>query len=214
MMKILVVAATDLEMNAIQHLQFPKSIHLNKRVLGIGQIATTYHLMEAIHQEIPDMIIQFGIAGAFTNAFALGDTIAVESEIIADAGAVENGTFRSIFDLGLQQENEYPFDGKKLYNPHKLMLEKTSVKTATAITVNEITTSNDRIRYYISTYDPAIESMEGAAFHYTCLMKNIPFVQLRGISNYVGERNKQHWKIELALKSTAQAIQTLLSNNS
>ncbi len=42
--------------------------------------------------------------------------------------------------------------------------------------------------------------MEGAAFHYACLQENIPFLQLRSISNYVEVRDKSKWKIQLAIK--------------
>jgi futalosine hydrolase len=43
--------------------------------------------------------------------------------------------------------------------------------------------------------------MEGAALHYVCREANIPFIQVRAISNYVGERNKEHWKIKEAIDS-------------
>ena len=32
--------------------------------------------------------------------------------------------------------------------------------------------------------------MEGAALHYACIMEHIPFIQLRAVSNFVGERDK------------------------
>ena len=44
-----------------------------------------------------------------------------------------------------------------------------------------------------------MESMEGASLHYICLMENIPFLQLRAISNIAGERNKKKWKMDEAI---------------
>jgi futalosine hydrolase len=44
--------------------------------------------------------------------------------------------------------------------------------------------------------------MEGAAFHYVCLMEQVPFIQFRAVSNYVAQRDKTKWKLK-------QAIQTL-----
>ncbi len=43
--------------------------------------------------------------------------------------------------------------------------------------------------------------MEGAAFHYVCLQEKIPFLQLRAISNYVGERNKANWNLNEAIRN-------------
>jgi futalosine hydrolase len=41
--------------------------------------------------------------------------------------------------------------------------------------------------------------MEGAAFHYLCLHEQVPFIQIRAISNMVGERNKLNWKMKEAV---------------
>ena len=51
------------------------------------------------------------------------------------------------------------------------------------------------IKFYRDAFEPVTESMEGAALHYVCLMEKVPFVQIRGISNYIGERNKQKWEM-------------------
>ncbi|NBO48130.1 MAG: futalosine hydrolase [Chitinophagia bacterium] len=210
-MKILAVAATELEIDAIQHITPRKGVSLLKEVVGVGQVATCFHLMDAIAKTSPDCIVQFGIAGAFSREFSIGDAVVVKSEIIGDMGVFENNRFHSIFDLNLQKENEFPYSSKQLINPHATLLEKTSLKKVTAISVNEITTSPVRMNYYTSTYSSDIESMEGAAFHYCCLMKKIPFVQIRGISNYVGERNKELWNIHSALTTAATSLQTFLS---
>ena len=49
------------------------------------------------------------------------------------------------------------------------------------------------IKFYRDVFDPVTESMEGAALHYVCMMENVPFLQIRSISNYIGERNKKKW---------------------
>jgi futalosine hydrolase len=58
---------------------------------------------------------------------------------------------------------------------------------------------------------PDIESMEGAAFHYVCLQEEIPFIQLRGISNLVGDRNKNRWQIPTAMETVRFALFKLIS---
>ena len=52
----------------------------------------------------------------------------------------------------------------------------------------------------IKKYNPDIESMEGAVFHYVCLKEQIPFIQMRAISNIVGDRNKANWKMKEAIE--------------
>ena len=64
------------------------------------------------------------------------------------------------------------------------------------ISVNQITTDKKMIRFYKNHFDPSTESMEGAALHYVCLKEKIPFLQVRSISNYIGERNKKNWNMK------------------
>ena len=54
-----------------------------------------------------------------------------------------------------------------------------------------------------------VETMEGAAFFEACLAADIPFAQVRAISNYVGETDHARWDIPLALKNLESALRTL-----
>ena len=82
-----------------------------------------------------------------------------------------------------------------------------------AVTVNEITTQKKRKEQIIQHYNPILESMEGAALHYVCRTMDIPFLQLRATSNYIGERNKTKWllkeSIEILNESLVQLINKL-----
>jgi futalosine hydrolase len=57
-----------------------------------------------------------------------------------------------------------------------------------------------------------VESMEGAALHYVCLSEKIPFLQLRGVSNYAGERNKSKWKLKEAIGNLNKELIRLLED--
>ena len=48
--------------------------------------------------------------------------------------------------------------------------------------------------------------MEGAAFQYVARQANIPFLQIRAVSNYIGERNKYNWKIKESIANLNQVI--------
>ncbi len=59
---------------------------------------------------------------------------------------------------------------------------------------------------------PVVESMEGAALHYTCLEEGIAFLQLRAVSNTVGERNKTKWDIRAAIDGLNDRLIRLLQD--
>jgi futalosine hydrolase len=52
--------------------------------------------------------------------------------------------------------------------------------------------------------------MEGAALHYVCLMEKIPFLQIRSISNYIGERNKKNWNMKESIINLNKELIRLL----
>ena len=83
-------------------------------------------------------------------------------------------------------------------------------QSSVAITNNEISTSATKIKLYNEKYGAEIESMEGGAFHYVAIMKSISFIQLRGISNYVGDRDKNNWKIKEAIISYSDVCNQLI----
>ena len=55
-----------------------------------------------------------------------------------------------------------------------------------------------------------IENMEGAAFFYISLIKKIPFLGIRSISNLVEPRNKENWNADLAIKNLNEVVLQLI----
>ncbi|MFN7614153.1 MAG: hypothetical protein ACK5P8_03050 [Phycisphaerae bacterium] len=56
------------------------------------------------------------------------------------------------------------------------------------------------------------ETMEGAACALVSLRAGIPFVEVRAISNYTGDRAKQAWDIKGALASLERLFATMLND--
>ena len=52
--------------------------------------------------------------------------------------------------------------------------------------------------------------MEGASLHFIGRDLTIPFMQIRAVSNYVGERDKTKWKIDLAISNLHNELTKLL----
>jgi futalosine hydrolase len=203
-MQILLCAATSFEIQpAIDHIEAEMNGKVDVLITGIGSMQTAYHLTRQIHKNKPGLIIQAGIAGSFEETLGI-KLVAIDRDAPADLGVTENGKFLSVFNMGLSDADSFPFTNGWLVNPHSLLKEPDIEKVA-GITVNEVTTNRERIAYFRSM-GAYVESMEGAALHYVALMENIPFLQLRAISNYIGERDKSKWKI----KESVAALNTKL----
>jgi futalosine hydrolase len=69
----------------------------------------------------------------------------------------------------------------------------------TGITVNTVHGHEPTIGALRSRLQPHVESMEGAAFAQACAIAGVPYAQVRAISNAVGRRNRDAWRLELAI---------------
>jgi futalosine hydrolase len=173
---------------------------------GIGMLATTFALSKLVWEDKPDLIIQVGIAGTYDTAAKLGKLVIIKDESLGDMGVEEEGKWKDLFDLKLEKSSYPPFERRKLNNPWLNDYNLLKLPEESGITVNEITTSPDRIQQLIKKYNPYAESMEGAALHYVGRQANIPFIQIRGLSNYVGERNKANWKMKESIERLNEGI--------
>ena len=189
-MKILVVAATSLEIEPFINLETNTEV----LVCGVGIPATVFHLTKKLLQEKYDLVIQAGIAGAFSKKIKKGEVAVIEQDAFGDIGVEEKKKFMTIFQLGFGDKNKPPFTNGYLINTSEILITS-HLKKVTGITVNKISDSKKQTRQLKKLFNAEIESMEGAAFHFVCLQQNVPFLQLRSISNNVGERDKSKWKI-------------------
>jgi futalosine hydrolase len=193
-MQILVVAATEMEIAPFL-MKHPAADHL---ITGIGSAISIYHIGKRLHQIDYDLVIQAGIAGSFSEKLALGEVVFAVRDTFADLGIREKGIFSNIFAAGLTAPGDFPFINGWLINNYAGTLP-TALKEVTAITVNTVSDDHAYLNQLKEQYDAEIESMEGAALHYVCLQENIPFLQIRSISNYIGERDKSKWKLKEAI---------------
>ena len=193
-MKILIISATALEIEPF--VAFNKNVEI--LITGVGAPACMYALTKKLQNNRYDFVIQAGIAGTFKTNFALGETFIVHQDVYADLGISENETFYTLFDTGFSDSNIAPYKNGWLENEGIINV---GLPLAKSITVNTVSDSFDITEMYKRKFDADIESMEGAAFHYVCIQENIPFLQIRSISNFVGERLKTNWKIKEAIES-------------
>jgi futalosine hydrolase len=193
-MKILVVAATKIEISPFM----AQNSQIEILITGVGAPACMYALTKKVTHQKFDFVIQAGIAGTFKNQFPLEKTYAVKTDLFADLGIQEKDNFSTLFEAGFADANALPFTNAKLVN---LSENYFGLPTVNSITINTVSDNLQQTVLYKNKYDGDIESMEGAAFHYVCIQENIPFLQIRSISNFVGERVKTNWKIKEAIEN-------------
>jgi futalosine hydrolase len=211
-MRVIITAATTgewmpsfLEMNTLytgNSLRFKVQFHQS----GVGMLASAVSITRMLLEDKPDLVIQAGIAGCFDKAMPLGKVVVIQTESVADMGVEEDGKWKDIFDLKLEKSSYHPFERRKLPNPWLDQYNLLKLPAVNGITVNEISTRPERVEQLIRKYDPVTESMEGAALHYVCRETGVPFLQIRALSNYIGERDKANWKIKESIGNLNQTL--------
>ena len=212
---ILVAAATAKEINpfiqSLRNGQLSKN-NIDVLISGIGLTASTYHFTKQLKVKEYDLVIQAGVAGSFDRKIPPGAVVAVKQDAIADQSVIELKKLKTLFDLKLVPQDQHPHRKGWLVNPNIATLKKIKLKTVKGISVNQISTSKQMIKFYKDVFDPVTESMEGAALHYVCLMETVPFVQIRAISNYIGERNKKKWDMNDSINNLNQALKSIINS--
>lgn len=178
-----------------------QNCHVTTLIGGIGMMHTAYQLGREFAISRPDIAIQAGIAGCFDHSWELGKVVIIHKEQLGDLGVEDDQSYKDVFDIQLWQPDQPPFINKQLINTFEGLPHIPALPRADGITINTVTGSERSRQRILDKYAPEVESMEGAAFHYACLLEKIPFFQLRSISNHVEVRDKSKWNIPLAIKT-------------
>jgi len=179
--------------------------------LGVAKVNTAAGLALAIHTLKPDSVVQFGIGGAFAESeLELGQVAVATQETHLDTGVQLEHDWHDMKALGFPLVND-------LYNTFstdndltRTLTKLTGATPCTFGTSETVTGSQAGAEILYNRFGVAVESMEGAAAAQVCTALGVPFVELRGISNIVGERDKSQWDIGGAVGAVNRAALTYL----
>lgn len=152
-------------------------------VCGIGPVEAAAATARALALDPPDAVLQVGIAGGRD---LRPGTLVVGSEArYADIAA-------GISVLSCVEPNLALLDAVRATIPEAHVLP---ISTSAAVGG--------------TGGDPAVEGMEGFAVLRACAAAAIPAVEIRAISNEIGEPDRSRWEIDAALAALAGALSRL-----
>ncbi|WP_158798679.1 futalosine hydrolase [Pedobacter sp. L105] len=198
-MKILIVAATRAELSGLctafnlPEGNFIPTPKFDLLITGVGMTATAFALGRHLSPHY-ELVVNLGIAGCYDQTIPLGSILNVTSDEFSELGAEDRDEFLPIDLLGFGRSSYSA--ANELKTPGFLALQQVN-----GITVNKVHGNKTSIEAIIKRLNPVTESMEGAAVFYCCAQTETPCLQVRSISNYVEERNREAWKIGLAVKN-------------
>lgn len=224
-MRILIVSATEMEIAPVVEKLRATPGDLDTRlragayrgssvdvlVTGVGMVATAAWCSRVLAQARYDLALNCGVCGSFDPVLRPGRVAHVVADRIAELGAEDGEAFLSVEELKLLDEDEFPFTAGQLVNampPVNPGLD--TLPAVSGITVNTVHGNRASIEAAVARFNPQVESMEGAAFMYSCLLAGVPFAQIRAVSNIVEPRNRAAWNIGGAIENLGQAALSIL----
>jgi futalosine hydrolase len=182
-------------------------------ITGVGMVATSAWCSRVLALSAYDVALNLGVCGSFDPALAPGTVVQIRSDRIAELGAEDGDGFLTAQDLKLVGVDEFPFTSGQLVNlapPENPALRR--LPAVDAITVNTSHGNDRTIAAVRERFHPQVESMEGAAFMYACLIHGLRHAQVRAVSNLVEKRNRGAWKLSEAIDSLGRTALDLLDH--
>jgi futalosine hydrolase len=170
-------------------------------VAGIGPVEAAARVARAIAQRRYSFVVDAGIAGAFRGGFAVGDAVVVAEELIEVDR--ENGE-PIVAAAGSRIEDRTHADAALVE-----AIEALGFRRAHGITVPRVT-STEMTAHRLREKGVQVESMEGFAVLRAAELAGVPAVELRGISNYVGDRASAEWDIAAGLGGLRRIVNATL----
>jgi futalosine hydrolase len=141
------------------------------------------------------------VAGSFDPEIEQGSLLNVQRDRFSDFGVETHDGFIPGEKLPFSLLDRLPYHEGWLILSAPAKYQPAGLEICSAITSDTVHTTEASVQYLRDLFQPDIESMEGAAFTFTCLQSGIPCIQIRSVSNMVGPHNEANWQLELAIAS-------------
>lgn len=185
---------------------------------GVGQVNMAIQLTRLIAQFDPTRVILCGCAGCYPGSgLKIADLVLAEEEVCGDFGVHCADGFTSMADLNLPNEprlapalrHSFELDGGLLGWACSLLPE---ARSGRFVTVNSCSGTPPVSRQLEERTGGLCENMEGAAAAQICTDRQLPLLELRGISNPTGTRAPEQWNLTAGAEAAQRGVLTLLAH--
>lgn len=197
-------------------------------VAGIGPAAAGAGTATGLALGSYDLCLSLGICGAFRGTADLGDTILATELVAADLGADSPAGFLGLSALGWSDEvvsvspallqaalarlgaNGEPHSTPRLGNRPMGIPNCGELVTGPVLTVSTVTGTRARADELALRHGAVGEAMEGWGVWQAAQAHGLPVLEVRTVSNLVGDRDTATWDFALAFDTLAGVGTALL----
>ena len=201
------VVATELERARLPALPAARTV-----VSGIGAVNAALATQRAVLEERPTLALSVGIGGAYPHGGLQPGRVAVSSDILyAGLGAMDGPRFLDLEMLGfalLETARQKTFNALPVAPQARAFAEASGAAFGPILTLETVTGSL-AVAQELEARCPGalVEGMEGAGVAHAAFLHGVPALEVRGVSNMVGPRDRGSWRIREALEALGAALE-------
>ena len=172
----------------------------------------------------PEALVVFGIGGAYPSSGArIGDIAIATEEIAGDEGVLTREGFKDTGYIGIPLLKTAKSEVYVTYPASEPLVHRSvqsvdahrkpgqgKIHVGSFVTLSTCTGTTARAKELEERYHGLCENMEGAAVAQVAALHGIPWLEVRGISNIVEDRDLKKWDIPKAAGAAQQAVQYIL----
>ena len=171
---------------------------------GVGPVEAAVATARALACARYEAVVNAGIAGAFPGRARVGEAVIVVTEWLADLG-LEGGAPLTLPDGAMlveRAEGDPRLVARCVDLPYRF---------GSGLTVAQVTATRRTCERLSSRYGADVESMEGFSVLRAAERFDVPALEVRGISNVVGDRADSAWDFAAGARAAAGALTAVLA---
>ncbi|HUE95216.1 MAG TPA: futalosine hydrolase [Longimicrobiaceae bacterium] len=187
---------------------------------GMGKTNAAHSLTVVLEREPAAGVVGFGVGGGYPgSSLKVGDLAIATEEHYGDEGVATPTGWISCEEIGIPLHarggdvlyNRFPVDHAALPAlAGAVRRQGVQAIDGPFVTVSCCSGTAARAKELAERFDAICESMEGAAYAHVAAMYAVPFVELRGISNLVEDRDLSRWRLADAAERAAAAVAAIV----
>ena len=211
----LVLVPTELEKRRLDDLGgLPTGLGV-LALCGFGPIAAAARTAQLLAELAPARVLLVGICGAYNaREHAVGSALEFDEVVVEGVGVGEGAALVPPPALGFPQWPASAANTSPIFDRLPLASRRRDGPPRLLVTTCAASADSRQARVRASRFDHALaEDMEGFAVALSCALHGTPLRIVRGVSNEVGDRAPERWRIPAALAAARERAIEVLSEH-
>lgn len=187
---------------------------------GMGKVNAAQGLTAALERFPAKGVVGFGVGGAYPGSgLGVGSLALADREIYGDEGVATPDGWISTEGIGIplvergerRTFNQFPLDPARVAAAARsLAADGLEAVVGPFVTVSCCSGTARRGEELAGRFGAVCETMEGAAYAHVAALYDLPFLEVRGVSNLVEDRDLAAWRLPEAAEIAARAAEVIV----